>query len=95
MIENESKEVEAASNIVRQEEHKANEQAAEAQALKDEVKEMFKFCSKKLIIIFSVGKSIYYNYKSFYQCESDLAEAIPALEAAQAALDTLRVSITL
>ncbi|EDV24937.1 uncharacterized protein TRIADDRAFT_25541, partial [Trichoplax adhaerens] len=59
LIENESKEVEAASNIVREEEHKANEQAAEAQALKDE-------------------------------CENDLAEAIPALEAAQAALDTLR-----
>ena len=31
----------------------------------------------------------------FTQCESDLAEAIPALEAAEAALNTLKVSNTL
>ena len=60
MIEKESKEVAATSAIVRQDEASANEQAAEAQALKDE-------------------------------CESDLAEAIPALEAALAALNTLKV----
>lgn len=29
------------------------------------------------------------------ECESDLAEAIPALEAAVSALDTLKVSVTL
>lgn len=28
------------------------------------------------------------------ECESDLAEAIPALEAAVSALDTLKVSVT-
>ena len=47
---------------VREEEAVANEQAAAAQALKDE-------------------------------CEAELAEAIPALEAAIAALDTLKVSV--
>ena len=31
----------------------------------------------------------------FTQCESDLAEAIPALESAEAALNTLKVSNTL
>ena len=46
------------------EEAVANEQAAQARALKDE-------------------------------CESELAEAIPALEAALSALDTLKVSIGL
>ena len=45
---------------MREEEAVANEQAAAAQALKDE-------------------------------CEAELAEAIPALEAAIAALDTLKV----
>lgn len=61
MIEKESLEVEARSELVRKDEAVANEQAAESQALKDE-------------------------------CESDLAEAIPALEAALAALNTLKVS---
>lgn len=61
VIEKESLEVEARSELVRKDEAVANEQAAESQALKDE-------------------------------CESDLAEAIPALEAALAALNTLKVS---
>eukprot|EP00105_Crassostrea_gigas_P043640 XP_019927788.1 PREDICTED: dynein heavy chain 12, axonemal isoform X3 [Crassostrea gigas] len=59
VIEKESVEVEATSKVVRADEAVANEQAAEAQALKDE-------------------------------CEAELAEAIPALEAALAALDTLK-----
>ena len=60
VIEKESGEVEETSKIVRADEVVANEQAAQAQALKDE-------------------------------CEADLAEAIPALEAAIAALNTLKV----
>lgn len=60
VIEKESAEVEATSKVVKSDEAVANEQAAKAQALKDE-------------------------------CEADLAEAIPALEAALAALDTLKV----
>ena len=60
VIEHESKEVEQTSTKVRAEEAVANEQAAGAQALKDE-------------------------------CEAELAEAIPALEAAIAALNTLKV----
>jgi dynein heavy chain len=56
----ESKEVEITSEKVRAEEAIANEQAASAQALKDE-------------------------------CEAELAEAIPALEAAISALNTLKV----
>ncbi|XP_033102995.1 dynein heavy chain 12, axonemal-like isoform X1 [Anneissia japonica] len=59
VIEKESVEVSATREVVEKEEAAANEQAAEAQALKDE-------------------------------CESDLAEAIPALEAALAALNTLK-----
>lgn len=62
VIEKESKEVEATSEIVRKDEAAANIKAAEAQALKDE-------------------------------CEGELAEAIPALEAALAALNTLKVGI--
>ena len=60
IIEKESAEVEARSEVVRKDEAVANAKAAEAQQLKDE-------------------------------CESDLAEAIPALEAALAALNTLKV----
>ena len=60
IIEKESVEVAATSENVRKEEASANEQAATAQALKDE-------------------------------CESELAEAIPALEAALSALNTLKV----
>ena len=60
VIEKESGEVEATSKQVKADEAVANEQAAQAQALKDE-------------------------------CEEDLAEAIPALEAAIAALNTLKV----
>ena len=60
VIERESKEVEETSKNVKADEQVANEQAASAQALKDE-------------------------------CEADLAEAIPALEAALAALNTLKV----
>lgn len=60
VIEKESAEVEETSKKVREEEAVANEQAASAQALKDE-------------------------------CEAELAEAIPALEAALAALNTLKV----
>ncbi|XP_071484907.1 dynein axonemal heavy chain 12-like [Diadema antillarum] len=59
VITKESIEVQATSEIVKRDEASANEQAASAQALKDE-------------------------------CESDLAEAIPALEAALAALNTLK-----
>ncbi|XP_077865268.1 dynein axonemal heavy chain 12 [Saccoglossus kowalevskii] len=59
IIDKETIEVEATSQQVASDEAVANEQAAEAQALKDE-------------------------------CESELAEAIPALEAALAALDTLK-----
>ncbi|XP_070559445.1 dynein axonemal heavy chain 12-like isoform X2 [Ptychodera flava] len=59
VIDKETMEVAATSEVVAKEEAVANGQAAEAQALKDE-------------------------------CESDLAEAIPALEAALAALDTLK-----
>ncbi|XP_069101059.1 dynein axonemal heavy chain 12-like isoform X1 [Argopecten irradians] len=59
VIEKESVEVEATSKVVKADEAVANEQAASAQALKDE-------------------------------CEADLAEAIPALEAALAALNTLK-----
>ncbi|KAK3752205.1 hypothetical protein QZH41_008046 [Actinostola sp. cb2023] len=59
IIEKESLEVEATSEIVRKDEASANIKAAEAQALKDE-------------------------------CEGELAEAIPALEAALAALNTLK-----
>jgi len=60
VIEKESVEVEATSKVVKADEAVANEQAASAQALKDE-------------------------------CEAELAEAIPALEAALAALNTLKV----
>lgn len=60
VIEKESKEVSKTSEVVAKDEAVANEQAGEAQALKDE-------------------------------CEADLAEAIPALEAALSALDTLKV----
>ena len=60
MIEKESAEVEARSELVRKDEAVANQKASESQALKEE-------------------------------CESDLAEAIPALEAALAALNTLKV----
>ncbi|XP_052285538.1 dynein axonemal heavy chain 12-like isoform X2 [Dreissena polymorpha] len=59
VITKESKEVEETSKNVKADEVVANEQAAQAQALKDE-------------------------------CEADLAEAIPALEAALAALNTLK-----
>ncbi|XP_077977539.1 dynein axonemal heavy chain 12-like [Glandiceps talaboti] len=59
VIDKETIQVAATSEVVAKEEEVANGQAAEAQALKDE-------------------------------CESDLAEAIPALEAALAALDTLK-----
>lgn len=62
IIEKESAEVEHTSEKVRSEEAVANEQAAAAQALKDE-------------------------------CEAELAEAIPALEAAIAALNTLKVCV--
>lgn len=62
VIEKESKEVQKTSEVVAKDEAVANQQAEEAQALKDE-------------------------------CEADLAEAIPALEAALAALDTLKVSL--
>ena len=62
VIEKESKEVAKTSEVVAKDEAVANEQANEAQALKDE-------------------------------CEADLAEAIPALEAAISALDTLKVSL--
>lgn len=60
VIEKESAEVEARSELVRKDEAVANQKASESQALKEE-------------------------------CESDLAEAIPALEAALAALNTLKV----
>uniref|UniRef100_A0A0L8HIS0 Uncharacterized protein n=1 Tax=Octopus bimaculoides TaxID=37653 RepID=A0A0L8HIS0_OCTBM len=59
VIEKESADVEVTTKIVKADEAVANEQAAEAKALKDE-------------------------------CEAELAEAIPVLEAAQAALDTLK-----
>ncbi|XP_015752501.1 PREDICTED: dynein heavy chain 12, axonemal-like [Acropora digitifera] len=59
VIEKESAEVEARSELVRKDEAVANQKASESQALKEE-------------------------------CESDLAEAIPALEAALAALNTLK-----
>ncbi|WAR27202.1 DYH12-like protein [Mya arenaria] len=59
VITKESAEVEETSKNVKADEQVANEQAAQAQALKDE-------------------------------CEADLAEAIPALEAALAALNTLK-----
>ncbi|XP_064606960.1 dynein axonemal heavy chain 12-like isoform X2 [Liolophura sinensis] len=61
VIEKESAEVEDTSKKVKEDEKVANEQAAAAQALKDE-------------------------------CEDDLAEALPALEAALSALDTLKPS---
>ena len=64
MIEKESVEVLATSEVVKRDEASANEMAASAQALKDE-------------------------------CESELAEAIPALEAALAALNTLKVRVVL
>lgn len=60
VIEKESAEVEARSELVRKDEAVANQKASESQALKEE-------------------------------CEGDLAEAIPALEAALAALNTLKV----
>lgn len=60
VIEKESAEVEARSELVRKDEAVANQKASGSQALKKE-------------------------------CESDLAEAIPALEAALAALNTLKV----
>lgn len=63
VIEKESAEVEARSELVRKDEAVANQKASESQALKEE-------------------------------CESDLAEAIPALEAALAALNTLKVDKT-
>ena len=63
VIEKESAEVEARSELVRKDEAVANQKASESQALKEE-------------------------------CESDLAEAIPALEAALAALNTLKVHST-
>ena len=63
VIEKESAEVEARSELVRKDEAIANQKASESQALKEE-------------------------------CESDLAEAIPALEAALAALNTLKVCRT-
>lgn len=64
VIEKESAEVEARSELVRKDEAVANQKASESQALKEE-------------------------------CESDLAEAIPALEAALAALNTLKVQKTI
>lgn len=64
VIEKESAEVEARSELVRNDEAVANQKASESQALKEE-------------------------------CESDLAEAIPALEAALAALNTLKVQKTI
>ncbi len=62
MIEKESTVAEAQREVVRADEAVANEQAKEAQSLKDE-------------------------------CEAELAEAIPALEAALSALDTLKVGV--
>ena len=64
VIEKDSAEVEARSELVRKDEAVANQKASESQALKEE-------------------------------CESDLAKAIPALEAALAALNTLKVSTDL
>ncbi|XP_055958216.1 dynein axonemal heavy chain 7 [Patella vulgata] len=61
IIEKESGEVEETSKKVKADEAVANEQAAEAQALKDE-------------------------------CENELAEALPALEAALSALNTLKTA---
>ena len=58
VIEKESKEVAEQEKVVKSDEAVANEQASEAQAIKDE-------------------------------CDADLAEAIPVLEAALAALNTL------
>lgn len=58
VIEKESKDVAAQEKIVKSDEAVANEQASEAQAIKDE-------------------------------CDADLAEAIPILESALAALNTL------
>ena len=129
VIEKESTEVEATSKVVKQEEKGANEKAAEAQALKDEV--CLSVCLS--VCLFVWGACTYVQYiclsgvpvcpsvclsgvsvhlqmlqllhfavftymwtPSVYcfllvQCESDLAEAIPALEAAEAALNTLKV----
>ena len=64
VIEKESKEVAEQEKVVKSDEAVANEQASEAQAIKDE-------------------------------CDADLAEAIPVLEAALAALNTLTSQVNL
>lgn len=63
VIEKESKDVAAQEKIVKSDEAVANEQASEAQAIKDE-------------------------------CDADLAEAIPILESALAALNTLTPQVS-
>ena len=64
VIEKESKEVAEQAKIVKSDEAVANQQASEAQAIKDE-------------------------------CDADLAEAIPVLESALAALNTLTSQVIL
>ena len=64
VIEKESKEVAEQAKIVKSDEAVANQQASEAQAIKDE-------------------------------CDADLAEAIPVLESALAALNTLTAQVIL
>ena len=62
VIEKESKEVAEQAKVVKSDEAVANQQASEAQAIKDE-------------------------------CDADLAEAIPVLESALAALNTLTAQV--
>lgn len=88
VIEKESTEVEARSKIVRADEKVANEKAAEAQALKDEVRKFY--YQLVYLCMFSPTPIINFELHLFIQCESDLAEAIPALEAALNALNTLK-----
>lgn len=83
-IEAETVDVDAKKELVSADEKVANEAAAAAQLIKVGASWGF-----------GLGNITFYIYKSFLfqdDCEGDLAEAMPALEAALAALDTLKPS---
>lgn len=83
-IEAETVDVDAKKELVSADEKVANEAAAAAKLIKVGASWGF-----------GLGNITFYIYKSFLfqdDCEGDLAEAMPALEAALAALDTLKPS---
>lgn len=97
-IEGETVEVDAKKELVSADEKVANEAAAAAQAIK--VFTYFRshlmcLCSKMLLPnCFRLCQTLYRCFAAVFQddCEGDLAEAMPALEAALSALDTLKPS---